>query len=254
MTHVKVRIDVRERALLENLDMSGYTNCELFKESLDIGDILIEVISDNVVTTSFIFERKTITDLAQSIKDKRYHDQKSRLLSSYRPDQIYYILEGNYHFQPSFTCSGLNNEVLSSCILGCQLRDKIGIFVTKNIADTVCLLESILKRLDKDPMRFNVDPHSHPLCDAHSVLSSYVVKSKKKENIDKRNLFLIQLAAIPGVSLKIADKIAAHLNIESMIQFYNLFKDMDKRDVLSQFREIPGIGAGLANLLYTHLF
>lgn len=242
---VKVRLDVRERGLIENLDLSTYSNIVYTKESLDVGDIIIE--SDNL---SFVFERKTITDLAQSIKDKRYHDQKSRLLSTYPAQQVYYIIEGNMNFQPTFSCCGLGNEVLTSCLLSSMLRDKIGVFATKNLADTICLIEGIIRRLSKDPMKYS----QGGVKSTHHVLSSYVVKTKKKDNVDKHGLFLIQLSAIPGVSLKLAERIASHLKVDSLFDLFQQLKDQDKKSVIDVFREIPGIGTGLATLLYNNLF
>ena len=44
-------------------------------ENLDLGDIVIKYNNE----VKYIFERKTIRDLSDSIKDGRYHEQKQRL-------------------------------------------------------------------------------------------------------------------------------------------------------------------------------
>jgi ERCC4-type nuclease len=70
------------------------------KENLEIGDFMIKSPDKNIV---FIFERKTITDWAQSMKDGRYREQKTRLRAFYNQwiaakgfkPMIFYIIEGS---------------------------------------------------------------------------------------------------------------------------------------------------------------
>ena len=62
---------IKENESIENIKYN-----DLIKfENLDLGDILIKYNNE----TKFIFERKTIRDLSDSIKDGRYHEQKQRL-------------------------------------------------------------------------------------------------------------------------------------------------------------------------------
>ena len=69
-----IEIDYRELKLKKEFESNP-----IFRfKNLDIGDILC-YINDEL---KLIIERKTITDLYSSIKDGRYHEQKTRLLSN----------------------------------------------------------------------------------------------------------------------------------------------------------------------------
>ena len=58
--------------------------------NLDLGDYVFKM-NGSVVC---IIERKTVEDLANSIRDGRYREQKARLFSQYDPRQIMYLVEG----------------------------------------------------------------------------------------------------------------------------------------------------------------
>jgi ERCC4-type nuclease len=77
-------IDNRERDILNILSDFKTAN-------LDHGDIMITHNSQVFA----IFERKTLSDLAASIKDGRYHNQKKSLLESYDANKLYYIISSN---------------------------------------------------------------------------------------------------------------------------------------------------------------
>ena len=76
---MKIIIDNRERELVKLLkafsDNNGF-NFVIEVEKLDLGDIIIKDDNDN---TKLIIERKTISDLAASIRDGRYKEQSYRL-------------------------------------------------------------------------------------------------------------------------------------------------------------------------------
>jgi ERCC4-type nuclease len=78
---LKIIIDSRETNLYNNIierDLDKYTDkITIIKQQLEIGDIHIEI--DDLI---YVFERKTMNDLLSSVKDSRYKEQKSRLLSN----------------------------------------------------------------------------------------------------------------------------------------------------------------------------
>ena len=82
MGDISITVDVRERELIRILGNDANV------KALDMGDVLVRS------GWEWVFERKTLDDLAASIKDGRYREQKSRLLAHYPPHRITYILEG----------------------------------------------------------------------------------------------------------------------------------------------------------------
>jgi len=105
----KLIIDQREnkiKNLLEEDENIEYTN-------LDLGDFVFKI-KDEIV---LIIERKTVEDLAASIKDGRYREQKSRLLANFSKHQILYIIEGNVtKNNKSFRFNKVNKYTIYSSI------------------------------------------------------------------------------------------------------------------------------------------
>ena len=61
-------------------------------QNLDLGDYVFNYNEELVC----IIERKTIEDLASSIKDGRYREQKSRLIMNYPKSKLIYLIEGDF--------------------------------------------------------------------------------------------------------------------------------------------------------------
>ena len=77
---MNIKIDVREAELLKrcqtNLEMiSNFKDLKIVPEQLPLGDIIINDGLNDLV----IIERKSLSDLAASIKDGRYEEQSYRL-------------------------------------------------------------------------------------------------------------------------------------------------------------------------------
>ena len=81
---MKIQVDVREKKLIPlikalNNDY-GY-NIEIESKQLDLGDLIV---CDDDNNELLIIERKTLTDLASSIRDGRYSEQSYRLNKAQR--------------------------------------------------------------------------------------------------------------------------------------------------------------------------
>ncbi len=91
-----IKIDYRENNLLATMNL-------LFKEhsheiqhgNLPLGDIIL--VDDSTTIEKVIIERKTLYDLAASIKDGRYNEQSFRLNNVSLPNHnIIYLIEGDF--------------------------------------------------------------------------------------------------------------------------------------------------------------
>ena len=78
-------VDKRERHLLALFGDGGVQT-----ETLDLGDVLCKYADGSC----WVAERKSTQDLANSIKDGRWDEQRSRLSSS--DLHVFYILEGDF--------------------------------------------------------------------------------------------------------------------------------------------------------------
>lgn len=111
---------------LEKLKMSGF---EVETKMLSLGDFLwiVEITTNlNVKYTlvlDYIIERKTVDDLASSIVDGRYKEQKQRLKKC-QLDNVFYLVEGDL-LQPGL--SGLKTALNST-----RISEKFKVIRTEN--------------------------------------------------------------------------------------------------------------------------
>lgn len=185
MTSVNLKVDHREQQLKDILgEEADYAN-------LECGDIIVNVDEVPLMT----IERKTVADLAASIKDGRYKNQKCKLFEQCQPNRIYYIIEGHLDFfEMDVNLFGLNKKTLVSSIINTIVRDNIKIVFTKNIQETASFLRGVLSRIKADPAKYLT-----PASDNGD--EKVIVKSKPK---DKLECYEQQLCQIPDISSKTA--------------------------------------------------
>jgi len=217
---MEVVIDNRETKIKEYFS-SLVNYVDVFKyENLDIGDIVIKY--NGVV--KYIFERKTLRDLADSIKDNRYHEQKQRMKFSSSSDvKISYIFEYfiNYDsLEPDIQISNLRGDIVLSAILNTTLRDNYGIFLTKDTKETIYVLENIIYRMLKDPTKY--------FNKTDKIDNTYLLKRRKKDNITRENIFLLYLSQIPGVSKSIGTQLSKMY--KTMSEFILYLNTLEKYD------------------------
>lgn len=227
---IKLVIDIRENAIREKCP-------EWTTAQLDLGDFQIKL-GDQV---KFIIERKTLADLEASVKDNRHREQKLRAMEFCRCNGAKYflLLEGCHKF--SF---GQANKLLSSCIINTMFRDDISIIYTKNLDETVTFLECLLQKLIEKP-----EVYFSPKAEGQ-IESEYrdaLVKQKKKEN-SSQNCLIMQLCAVPGISIKKAEAIlSTHSDIQNI---YTLCSKMSSHTPKEFFKDVKGIGKILQTSIY----
>lgn len=181
-----LQIDYRERSIIDLIKSSEFIEYETV--NLAIGDFIIS--TDNEI--NFIIERKTINDLAASITDNRFLEQKQRLLESTNdPTKIIFIIEGKKH-QNKF--SRIPVKTINSAIINLIFKHNFKVIFTENIDDTlfnVLLLYNKVKNKELE-LKFK---------------QSLPIKLVKKSDNNTKNSFINQLGVINGVSLNIANKI-----------------------------------------------
>lgn len=223
MLHIIV--DNRERGLKELFEtqfnqQSLPSDYRISYENLALGDIHIiyEHDADRVL---MVFERKTLSDLLQSIHDTRYHSQKKRLLETYAPHQIAYIIEGNicYTKEPSVT----------SAIINTTMRDRIAVFATSSIKETFNLVLEIAKRVHETPKKYM---HAHTI---DSIQQHHT--AEPPPTINKReSTYVNMLCQVPGVSLKTA-KAVAHV-FPSLHEMYRQLQEIPDSEKLNKLKHI----------------
>lgn len=168
--------------------------------NLDVGDLAI--FDGDLHQIIALFERKTCKDMAASINDGRYREQKVRLLNT---DCRWkgYILEGTFPEKGiSFPTRGCKRRTVAettyySIITGLTLRDGLNVYTTRSTADTAKLLGQMLRKIPDYNKKGGVNLNYQ-----QELIKS--VSTVRKENMTPEMCYLAQLCQIPGVSHKIA--------------------------------------------------
>lgn len=227
-------IDHRETKLKELLTNTS----DICYENLQYGDIIFKIDNKEVV----VAERKTLSDLAASIKDGRFRNQKLVLLSNVSKECLYYIIEGGLDFSDHESyISGISKKALVTSVLNTMVRDGIKTIQTKNLQDTVDFILAMKKRLTEHPEKY---------------LNNVSIQEKQVLKVPTDNIFQRQLMQIPGISYKISHVLAS--KYETMKQFYDWFSDMSIDDIKRELTTIKidnrKISSTVIENILTHLF
>jgi len=237
---INIIIDNRETELYNDIierDLDKYKEkITITKEQLELGDIIIKI-GDNPESI-FVYERKTMNDMISSVKDGRYKEQKTRLISKF--ENINYIIEGT-----DVICSNNTHsqQLLTSIYYYSMYRDNINVLFTKNIKDTITLILLISTKMVDKPENFKKQS-KEPI----EYIDVCKIKSKKISNIDKDTCYLLQLSQIPTISKQLAKNIKeVYPNLKSLLA---ILEDEKRIEILMK---ISGIGLNKANKIVEYL-
>jgi ERCC4-type nuclease len=216
-----IKIDVRETSLIEKCEnmISMFQNLRLQVLQLHIGDIII---CDNEGNELIVIERKTLNDLASSIKDGRYKEQGYRLDGLSQPNHnIFYLVEGTLQtYNPNK--SRLERKALLSSFISITYFKGFSIHRTDNIMESAEWILAYANKIQREK--------SIPYYNDNNIIElkktmDYVnvVTKVKMDNITKDNIGAIMLSQIPRVSSTIAIAI-----MEKYHTMYNLIIELNK--------------------------
>jgi ERCC4-type nuclease len=251
-------IDYREKKIISQLHLlEKEDKIKLTRANLNLGDIIYKLTSDEtgVTTYEIIIERKEINDLVSSIKDKRYKEQKHRLISNISSNshttELIYLIEGSI--------DDIRNprdiKMYHGSLISMLLRDNIKLVFMQDINETCLLLERLYSRLLNKPHDFNLIPiikkenintnitesttkiidiqTSNRSCNNEYLNSR--VKKKKSDNITVDNCGMLMLTYLPNISLHMATELLAHFNnkISELLAFV-VNEDINEKDKVKQ--------------------
>jgi len=194
MNKIEIHLDNRENWDL-NPSFLEKNNYKIIKKNLDVGDI--QVLKNEEV--QLIIERKTLDDLAASVSDGRYEEQKNRLYRLKNEGfKIVYLLEGDFETYDN-RFSRVSRDTLKTIYLKFIMRDKIQVIKTSSLDETIDMIQNLLICIDK--CKFEMKQNKNINLNQGDF---------KKENIQPSNCFAYQLQTIPGLSLSITSGISGH--------------------------------------------
>jgi ERCC4-type nuclease len=203
-----IKLDTREHDLIARCkhykEISPiYKDIEIVVEPLPIGDVIISQNGVDLV----IIERKSLSDLAASIKDGRYEEQSYRLNGHPSHNHnIIYLVEGNMLTLNQFK-DRTDKTTLYSAMFSLNYYKGFSVLRSMNLDETALILCNMAYKInrthDKTAFYSNLTTISPTTSEEpQSTPSDYcgVVKKVKKDNITPENIGEIMLSQIPGIS------------------------------------------------------
>jgi ERCC4-type nuclease len=226
------------------------------KEQLAIGDIIL--VDDDTGENIIIFERKTLYDLAASIRDGRYNEQSFRLdKENLHNHNIVYIIEGD--IERYIEKRGrVSKKTLISCMFSLLYYKGFSVFRTNSICETadvvVFFADKHYKTCINDKTRLHyynnetevvlslspTKKDSDDSDDNEKYCAALKSHKEKNEYITPDNINIIMLTCVPGISSKVATQLMREYKT-----IQNLLYQLEKTpDMLNTFMvKTEGAGA-----------
>jgi ERCC4-type nuclease len=230
------------------------TNHEIKSERLPLGDVILHDPSQGQQKDIVIFERKTLADLAASIRDGRYKEQSFRLIETaaatgLHKHNIVYIIEGDLaRYDERHT--QITKTALQSAMVSLMYYKGFSVVRTMNVGETADFILHFADKVAKEGPLSVADTGTAtatPTSTAQAY-SEVSAKKEKRDFITRENIGEIMLAQVPGVSAKMAAAILAKYN-GSMYEFLgDLHRKIDDYEESMSPEELSGSpAAGLAS-------
>jgi ERCC4-type nuclease len=219
-----IKIDTREQELFKKCESTisafpKFADIKLVSETLPLGDIIINDGTNDCV----IIERKTLSDLAASIKDGRYEEQSYRLNGlQHHNHNIVYLVEGDMYRFNAFK-ERIDKQTLYSAMFSINYFKGFSIMRSNNVEETAIIACNMVYKLvgglkagkngfynnniatnkNSDDIasgdQNNIDAVVKEVSASEKDYCS-VIKKVKKDNITPDNIGEIMLCQIPGIS------------------------------------------------------
>jgi len=218
-----IKIDTREQELFKKCESTiaavpKFKDIQLISETLPLGDIIINDGKNDCI----IVERKTLSDLASSIKDGRYEEQSYRLNGlQHHNHNIVYLIEGDMYRFNTFK-ERIDKQTLYSAMFSINYFKGFSVMRSNTIDETAMIACNMAYKLvgglnagkfgfysntptNKTPDEISSDDQNNNADDNQEKQISEkdycsVIKKVKKDNITPDNIGEIMLCQIPGIS------------------------------------------------------
>ena len=226
------------------------TNHEIKSERLPLGDVILHDPSQGqgLGRDIVIFERKTLADLAASIRDGRYKEQSFRLIETaaatgFHTHNIVYIIEGDLaRYDERHT--QITKTALQSAMVSLMYYKGFSVVRTMNVGETADFILHFADKVAKEGPLSVTDTRTATATPTAQVYSEVSAKKEKRDYITRENIGEIMLAQVPGVSAKMAAAILAKYG-GSMYEFLgDLHRKIDDYEESMSPEMSPPAGVG----------
>jgi ERCC4-type nuclease len=174
---MSLKIDCREKDLIQC--------CSLVNKDISV-DIIQLPLGDCIINNSLIIERKTLTDLAASIKDGRYREQSFRLQKSLEEGyKVLYLIEGNLDLY----VGTIPKDTLVKTFYS-LMNKGFNVFLTKNVKDSAYFILQFYEKMK------TVETKQATTYEE----TEGIIHKQKNTNLNRDNISIFMLSQIPGIS------------------------------------------------------
>jgi ERCC4-type nuclease len=207
-------LDCREAALVPLLPGAVV-------KQLTLGDVSIE--KDGVEIA--LVERKTVADLAASIKDGRYAEQSARLQECAVPNHnIIYLIEGSMRGNLP-----LPRRTLLASLVSLNYGKGFSVVRTESLEQTAEFVQVLLDKLQKE----------NGYATGGAPTTAPLPKKEKRDGITPENIDRLMLCQIPFVSAATADAVLAqHKTVHDVVEALRADETCLDRLVLASNRKV----------------
>lgn len=227
--HVTIIVDTREKALYNALLSLPLTTASVESACLDIGDV---VIRSSTTTQMMVLERKTIQDVASSIQDGRWSEQKRRALA--QPHKLMYLIEVedmSRLFEPYPMHGRIQSQTVMNAVLNLGIHYHIPYVFLEGVDQIAQYLYRLAIQFHRLASSSRDDHHEDESTPEEkyvvSFMRSHNISSQKRKNMNAQIFFRMVLQLIPGISEKTATNIH-HLFQGGFLTMVDFVRDHDK--------------------------
>jgi ERCC4-type nuclease len=220
---MEIYIDARETLLIDTFKKMYPT--EILKiEMLELGDVQFRYLNE----IQLILERKTMNDIASSIHDGRWKEQKLRITSN--GHSLFYLIQIENEseiFEYENTFSNIPSDNITSAILNLWVNMKIPFIFLKDIENMTRFIFQLSRQyLKKNTIYSHDDENNEKNKYNQSLIQS--ISTSKKKNITADVYFLYCLQGIPNISKKTSKIIQEHF--QTITQFFSFVNEYPKEE------------------------
>ena len=200
---MNINIDSREKDLIQF--------CSLLNKTVDISINTIQLhLGDAIINNIVIIERKTLTDLASSIKDGRYREQSFRLQKAKEEGhKIIYMIEGNLDLY----VGNIPKETVVRTFYS-LMNKGFNVFLTKNVKETAYFILQFAEKIKLSEKIILGDNYED---------TEGIIHKQKNTNLTRDNISIFMLSQLPGIST-----ITATILMDNYKHISNLIKEIEK--------------------------
>jgi len=201
-----LKIDCREVELMKRIhafkEVFNLQHIVVKSENLPLGDLIV---CDDDGAEKIIIERKSLQDLAASIRDGRYTEQGFRLNGSpIHNHNIIYMIEGDLRYYKPFR-TNIDKRALLSAMVSINYYKGFSIQRCINLDESAEFVLHLVAKVEKESKTAKSKSYYEGGAgQLESVTYTSVTKKVKKDNITVENIGELMLCQVPGVSAAVA--------------------------------------------------